>query len=122
MAEGYLNLFNPETEVRSAGIAVHGVNPLAVKVMAEDGIDISLHTSNHVDEYGDTTFDVVITVCDHANEVCPVFNSSTIRIHQNFSDPSKQEGADNEVLPEYRKTREAIKSFIQRLSESKFLL
>ena len=122
MAEGYLNLFNPKIEIRSAGIEVHGVNPLATKVMAEDGINISGHTSNHIDEFRDSSFDVVITVCDNANEVCPIFPAATIRLHQNFSDPSKQAGTEADVLPEYRKTRDAIKSYIHRISDSKFLL
>jgi arsenate reductase (thioredoxin) len=122
MAEGYLNLFNPEIEVRSAGIEVHGVNPLAVKVMVEDGIDISSHTSNLVEEYVDTPFDVIITVCDHANEVCPVFSADAIRIHRNFIDPSKLSGPEEDFLPSYRKTRDAIKAYMLHLSESKFII
>ncbi|RLD19573.1 MAG: arsenate reductase ArsC [Bacteroidetes bacterium] len=122
MAEGYLRLLNPAMEIRSAGIAVHGVNPLAVKVMAEDGVDISSQTSNNVDEYAGTPFDVVITVCDHANEVCPVFPYEAIRLHQNFIDPSRQTGRDDDVLPGYRQTRDAIKAYIQRISEAGFVL
>lgn len=109
-------------EIRSAGIKVHGLNPLAVRVMSEDGIDIASQTSNHVDEYSKISFDVVITVCDHANEVCPVFPYQAIRIHQNFIDPSKREGADTDVLPAYRQTRDAIKKYIESLSNTGFAL
>jgi len=122
MAEGYLRLLNPGIEIRSAGISVNGVNPLAVRVMAEDGIDISLQTSNHIDEYANTPFDVVLTVCDHANEVCPVFPYKTIRIHQNFIDPSGQTGEDEDVLPFYRQTRDAIKIYMHSISEEGFVL
>jgi len=122
MAEGYLNLFNPGLVVRSGGIEVHGVNPLAVKVMAEDRVDISSHTSNLLEEYIDIPFDVVITVCDHAHEVCPVFPSNAIQIHQNFTDPSKQDGPEEDILPAYRKARDAIKAYMQLLSESNFFI
>jgi len=122
MAEGYLRLLNPGIVIRSAGISVHDVNPLAVMVMAEDGIDISFQTSNHIDEYADTPFDVVLTVCDHANDVCPVFPYEAIRIHQNFIDPSGQTGEDDDVLPLYRQTRDAIKIYIHRISEVGFVL
>jgi arsenate reductase len=122
MAEGYLRLFNPQMKIRSGGIETHGVNPLAIKVMGEEGIDISSQTSNMVDEYADMHFDVVLTVCDHANEVCPVFPSESIRLHQNFTDPSKLQGTEEEVLPAYRKTRDEIKEYILKLSESNFIL
>ena len=72
MAEGYLRKFGQDKfEVYSAGIETHDLNPLAVKVMAEEGLDISMHTSNHVDEYKNIDFDYIITVCDHAKENCP---------------------------------------------------
>ena len=121
MAEGYLRKFNPNKTIKSAGVATHGLNPLAVKVMGEDGIDISGHTSNLVDEYMDIPFDVVITVCDHANEVCPVFPAVKHQIHQNFEDPSKLPGTEAEVLPAYRKTRDDIKEFVRQLTTSEFI-
>lgn len=121
MAEGYLKQFNPDAQVKSAGIATHGLNPLAVKVMAEDGIDISYHTSNHVDEYIRINFDVVLTVCDHANEVCPVFPYPATKFHHNFVDPSKLPGTEEEVLPAYRETRDAIKEYVKKLSDSEFI-
>ena len=121
MAEGYLKKYNPSALVRSAGVATHGLNPLAVKVMSEDGVDISNHTSNLVDEYMDIPFDFVITVCDHASEVCPVFPGVKRQIHQNFDDPSKLPGTEEEVLPAYRVTRDAIKQFIEQLSTTEFI-
>ena len=83
MAEGYLKMLGAgKHTVYSAGVETHGVNPRAVTIMAEDGIDISNHTSNHVDEYGQIEFDHIITVCDHAQERCPVFPSSAQKYHQ----------------------------------------
>lgn len=88
LAQGYLQHFaGNQAQVYSAGVDPKGVNPIAVQVMAEDGIDISHHTSNHVDEYTAIAFDYVITVCDNAREQCPFFPSSAERIHQSFSDP-----------------------------------
>ena len=91
LAQGYLQHFaGTAAAVYSAGVDPKGVNPLAVQVMAEDGIDISHHTSNHVDEYADIAFDYVITVCDNAREQCPVFPSTAQKIHQSFTDPGHQ--------------------------------
>ena len=93
IAEGYLQTFaGDRAEVYSAGVAPHGVNPLAIQVMAEDGIDISRHTSNHVDEYTDKPFDYVITVCDNAREQCPLFPASAEKIHHSFPDPGLSAG------------------------------
>ncbi|RYE03961.1 MAG: arsenate reductase ArsC, partial [Rickettsiaceae bacterium] len=93
LAEGYLKHFaGDRANIYSAGIETHGVNPKAVQVMAEDHIDISGHTSNHVDEYLAVPFDMVITVCDNANEACPFFPGSVERFHQNFPDPAKASG------------------------------
>lgn len=112
MAEGYLRAASGErAEIYSAGIETHGVNPRAIKVMAEDDIDLSDHTSNNVDEYTDIDFDWVITVCDHANEVCPVFPSTAQKVHQNFPDPAKATGAEEEILNSFRSTRDQIKAF-----------
>src|ERR1700733_12381237 len=85
MAEGYLQKFaGDKAIVYSAGIETHGVNPRAIEIMKEDGIDISHHTSNHIDEYPNIDFDFVITVCDHAKEQCPYFPSSAKQFHHNF--------------------------------------
>lgn len=112
MAHGYVSAMLPEAHVYSAGVETHGVNPRAILYMKEDGIDISNHTSNHVDEYKDINFDIALTVCDHANEVCPVIHNTEKRIHHNFSDPSKLNGTSEEIADAFRKTRNEIKAYI----------
>jgi arsenate reductase len=92
-------------------VETHGVNPRAIATMLEDGVDISKHTSNHVDEYRDVDFDIVLTVCDHAQEVCPYFPSRALRLHQNFPDPAKAKGSEEEVMQEFRRVREMIKTY-----------
>ena len=89
--QGFLNQ-KQDLNVYSAGVEVHGVNPRAVQVMAEAGIDISSHTSNHVDEYRDIDFDLIITVCDNAKERCPVFPAKAKKIHHSFPDPAEAKG------------------------------
>ena len=112
LAEGYLRYFAGEqAEIYSAGIETHGVNPKAIQVMAEDGIDISAHTSNHVDEYAGIDFDAVITVCDNANEACPFFPGKVERFHRNFPDPAKATGTSEEVMDEFRRVREMVKTY-----------
>jgi len=112
IAHGYLQHFaGNKAEVYSAGIETHGVNPKAIQVMAEDGIDISKHTSNNVDEYIDIPFDYVITVCDNANEACPFFPGTVERFHQNFPDPAKAKGTEEEIMDEFRRVREMIKAY-----------
>jgi len=112
IAEGYLRYYaGDQATVYSAGIETHGVNPKAVQIMAEDHIDISSHTSNHVDEYVSIPFDYVITVCDNAKEACPYFPGNVTRIHQNFPDPAKATGTDEEVMDEFRRVRNMIKVF-----------
>ena len=112
IAEGYLKYYsNDKAEVYSAGIETHGVNPKAIAVMKEDGIDISQNTSNNVDEYRNIHFDFVITVCDNAREQCPVFPSTAKMFHQNFSDPAKATGSEEEIMQEFRKVRDRIKEF-----------
>ncbi len=113
MAHGYLNFFTKgNVTIYSAGIEIHGLNLGAVKTMELDGIDISQHTSNHVDEYKDVDFDFIITVCDHANENCPYIPSkNAIRLHHNFEDPSKVIGTQDEVDDAFLKTRNEIKTY-----------
>ncbi|QEM09395.1 arsenate reductase ArsC [Mucilaginibacter rubeus] len=112
IAEGYLKHFAGDSaKIYSAGIETHGVNPKAIKTMAEDGIDISGHTSNHVDEYADIKFDYVITVCDNAKEACPFFPGNVKRFHHNFPDPAKARGTEDEVMDEFRNVREQIKVY-----------
>ena len=116
LAEGYLQHFaGDRAEVFSAGVDPKGVNPLAVQVMAEDGIDISHHTSNHVDEYTAIPFDYVITVCDNAREQCPFFPSSAQRFHRSFTDPGHTPGVD--ALTSFRQVRDEIKAYSRQFIE-----
>ena len=112
IADGYLRALSPKgTNVYSAGIETHGVNPKAISTMKEDGIDISTHTSNHVDEYNDVEFDYIITVCDNAKERCPYFPSKAYRFHKNFPDPAKIEGTEEEVNAHFAEVRELVKLY-----------
>ncbi len=112
IAEGYLRHFAGEkAEIYSAGIETHGVNPRAISIMKEDGIDISKHTSNNIDEYLDIDFDFVISVCDNAKEHCPNFPTKAKKFHHNFPDPSKSKGKEEEVLEEFRQVRQIIKDY-----------
>ncbi|MFZ6008702.1 MAG: arsenate reductase ArsC [Bacteroidota bacterium] len=112
MAHGYLQHFGgPDLEVYSAGIETHGVNPRAIAVMKEDGIDISQHTSNNVNEYAGEEFDFVITVCDNAKENCPYFPSKVKTFHYNFPDPAKAKGTGQEIMNAFRDVRDMIKKY-----------
>lgn len=113
IAHGYLEHFTDAEKVKiySAGVETHGVNPKAISIMKEDGIDISHHTSNNIDEYFDVPFDYVITVCDNAKERCPFFPSKAVKLHYNFSDPSKAKGTENEIMQEFRTVRDMIKKY-----------
>ena len=118
IAESYIASFaGDKAEVYSAGIETHGVNPKAIAVMKEDGIDISGHTSNNINEYRDIDFDYVITVCDNAKERCPFFPSKAKKFHQNFPDPAKAKGSVEEVMNEFRKVREMIKAYSKKFVE-----
>lgn len=115
MVEGYLRKFsNGKAAIYSAGIETHGVNPRAIAVMQEDGIDISHHTSNHIDEYRNIDFDYIITVCDNAKERCPFFPSPAKKIHQNFPDPAKTKGSETEILNAFREVRDMIKTYCRQ--------
>ena len=112
MAEGYLRKFLGEkANVYSAGVETHGVNPRAIDIMAEDGIDISSHTSNLADEYLAISFDYILTVCDNALERCPYFPSQAKRYHYNFPDPAKAIGSEDEIMLSFRTTRDLIKEY-----------
>lgn len=116
IAEGYLRHFHGEkANIYSAGVETHGVNPRAIATMKEDGIDISAHTSNHVDEYLSISFDLILTVCDHASERCPIFPGAAKRIHHNFTDPAKVIGTEEEIMAEFRRVRVEIKEFCSLL-------
>ena len=112
IAEGYLRHFaGSKVQVYSAGIETHGVNPKAIQVMKEDGIDISQHTSNNVNEYTNIDFDYVITVCDNAKEQCPYFPSNAKKFHHNFPDPAKATGTEEEIMQQFRDVRNMIKNY-----------
>lgn len=112
IAEGYLRHFaENKADVYSAGVETHGVNPKAIATMKEDGIDISNHTSNNIDEYYDIDFDFVITVCNNAKERCPYFPTKAKKFHQNFPDPAKATGTEEEIIAEFRKVRQLIKEY-----------
>ncbi|MFN4123208.1 MAG: arsenate reductase ArsC [Flavobacteriales bacterium] len=117
IAEGYLKHFlGANANVFSAGVETHGVNTRAIAIMLEDGIDISGHTSNHVDEYKHIPFDYVLTVCDHAQERCPVFPSKAQKLHHNFPDPAKAKGSEEEIMASFRHTRDLIKGWVKEFS------
>jgi len=112
IAEGYLRFFaGNKADIYSAGVETHGVNPKAILIMREDGIDISRHTSNNIEEYRALEFDFVITVCDNAKERCPYFPAKAKIFHYNFPDPAKATGTDEEVLNEFRRVRDLIKDY-----------
>jgi len=115
IADGYLKYFaGDKAVVYSAGIETHGVNPRAIATMKEDGIDISHHTSNNVDEYLHLDFDFVLTVCDNANEHCPVFPSKAKKFHHNFRDPAKATGTEEEIMEQFRTVRAEIKAYCKK--------
>lgn len=112
IAHGYLQHFGGSAvEVLSAGVETHGVNPRAIAIMKEDGIDISHHTSNNVDEYRDLAFDHVITVCDNAKERCPWFPTTAQKHHRDFTDPAKVTGTEAEIMAAFRRVRDEIKAY-----------
>ena len=115
IAEGYLKAFVPSgTNVYSAGVETHGVNPKAIETMKRDGIDISGHTSNNVNEFADVEFNYIITVCDNAKERCPHFPSKASRFHENFPDPAIADGTESEIMGEFDAVRDSIKHYCQQ--------
>jgi arsenate reductase len=125
MAEGWArHLKGDVIEAYSAGIETHGLNPNAVKVMAEAGVDISGHKSQHIGEFKEVKLDVVVTVCGHAHETCPIFPGNCKVIHVGFDDPPKmarelarQGASEEEQLECYRKVRDEIRAFVETLPE-----
>ena len=119
MAEGWgRHLYPNRYEFFSAGIETHGLNPLAVKVMAEAGIDISTQRSKLLSELDTSAFDYVITVCDQANEQCPFFVGKAVKLHQEFPDPprlAKTATSEEEALGHYRAVRDAIREYLLSL-------
>lgn len=119
MAEGFANALRGDIiEAYSAGIEPKGLDPNALVVMREAGVDISHHTSKHVNDLKDKQFDYVITVCGHANENCPLFPGKTKVLHRGFEDPpqlAKEAKTPEEALQHYRRVRDQIKEFILEL-------
>ena len=122
MAEGWArHLRSDVLEPFSAGIETHGLNPYAVKVMAEAGVDISTHRSQHVDEFADVPLDYVITVCDHAHEHCPIFPGRTTVVHVGFDDPPRLAAAvedEGAKLAIYRRVRDQIRTYVESLPDA----
>lgn len=121
MAEGWLRALRGETFTAfSAGLETHGLNPRAVAVMGEAGVDISHQRSTHLDEYADTLFDCVITVCANAHETCPLFPGSAPVYHRGFDDPPALVAAgasEQEALIPFRRVRDEIRDFILSLPD-----
>ncbi len=120
MAEGLLRAGGGgRLDVCSAGTSPSSVRPEAVAVMSELGLDLSSHRSKHVREFDGQHFDYVITVCDNANEICPIFPDDTERLHVSFPDPAAVEGTEVERLAAFRRVRDALaetcREFVQRL-------
>lgn len=118
MAEGFARALRPDLEPYSAGVVRHGLNPLAVKVMAEAGADISGQSSKTVDDLPTQEFEAVITLCGHANENCPYFPGKFRRIHAGFDDPpalARNSGSEEEALAHYRRVRDEIREFVRTL-------
>jgi len=112
IAEGYLRHFTGnKAAIYSAGVETHGVNPHGIAIMKEDGIDISHHTSNNINEYKDLDFDFVITVCDNAKERCPFFPSRAKRFHHNFPDPAKAKGTEEQIMQQFKQVRDMIRNY-----------
>ena len=114
IAHGYLQHFTDTQKVTiySAGVETHGVNPKAIAIMKEDGIDISANTSNNITEYFGVDVDYIITVCDNAKERCPYFPSKAVKLHYNFPDPAKAIGSEEDVMAEFRRVRQLIKEYV----------
>ena len=122
MAEGWARQLRGDVlEAYSAGIEKHGLNPHAVKVMAEVGVDLSKHFSKTLDEIGPVQFDTVATVCGHANEHCPIFPGKTKVVHVGFEDPpklTKDMPDGEEKLAVYRRVRDEIRRFVETLPDA----
>lgn len=122
MAEGWVrHLKGDQIEPYSAGIVAHGLNPDAVRVMAEAGVDISGHQSKRLNELSDVPFDYVVTVCSNAHESCPIFPGNTKTVHVGFDDPPRLAAnatTEEERLAPYRRVRDEIRAFIETLPDS----
>ena len=118
MAEGLLRHDAGERfEVESAGTKPGHVRPEAIAAMEEIGIDITSHRSKHVDEFKDDSFDYVLTVCDNAQETCPIYPGQTYRIHHSFEDPAAVQGSEEERLAAFRRVRDQIREYLRPFPE-----
>lgn len=122
MAEGWAKALKSDCiEAYSAGIETHGLNPNAIQVMSEVGIDITTHKSQHISEFANVALDYVVTVCGHAHETCPLCPNNAVVIHQGFDDPPKLAKAFSDPQKQlncYRHVRDAIRFFVLSLPES----
>ena len=119
IAEGWArHLKSDVIEAYSAGIRPIGVNSRTIKVMAEAGVDISAHTSKHVDELVGIDFDYVVTVCGNARQQCPVLGGQTKHVHKSFDDPYFATGSEEEVMAVFRRVRDQIKAFVEKLPDN----
>lgn len=122
MAEGWARHLKGKTiDAYSAGITTHGLNPLAVRVMAEAGVDISKQQSKIIHELSNISFDYVITVCDHARQSCPVFPENTRSIHFGFDDPpqlASETSSEEETLAIYRRVRDEIRTLVEKIPDA----
>jgi arsenate reductase len=122
MAEGWAKQLKGDViEPYSAGIEPCGLDPIAVKIMAEVGVDISRHKSKHFSEFKDIIFDYIITICDDTYKKCPVFPGRSKTFHVGFDDPphlARQTQSEKEALDVYRRVRDEIRDFVNRLPES----
>ncbi len=126
MAEGWTrHLKGDRINAYSAGIEIHGLNPAAVRVMAEAGVDISGYKSKHIDDFRDVKLDVVVTVCGHAHETCPYFPVGCKVVHVGFGDPprmakdlAEQGASEEEQLECYRSVRDEIRAFVETLPDA----
>ena len=123
MAEGLVNHdFGKQVDAFSAGTAPKGLDPRAVAVMAELGIDIGQQRSEHVSRYADQPFDAVITLCGDANDACPLPFGSARRVHLGFPDPARVSGSEQEVLAAFRRVRDAIRQEVDALLRREFAI
>jgi arsenate reductase len=122
MAEGWTRALKGDVlEAYSAGVETHGLNPNAVRVMSEAGVDISSHRSKHVSELLNAGIDYVVTVCDSAAEACPIFPGKAKIVHRSFQDPpalAKTAKSEEEALLHYRRVRDEIRAFVETLPEA----
>ncbi|MHC4580334.1 MAG: arsenate reductase ArsC [Planctomycetota bacterium] len=119
MAEGWARQLRSDTiEAYSAGVSPAGVSTRATAVMAEAGVDISAHRSQHVSEFADMSFDYVVTLCGHAEQKCPVFGGAAKHVHRAFDDPVMVIGSIEQIMAAFRRARDEIRAFVETLPES----